>query len=96
MILLLYSFFKIISSLYICHIFLILGYIRSTSYQKEDISMELQRINEMLRKKEKVDIFYQDRPVWVQEVHPNNLATVGFIDNNEEKEIKITDLYEKQ
>lgn len=58
--------------------------------------MELQRINEMLRKKEKVDIFYQDRPVWVQEVHPNNLATVGFIDNNEEKEIKITDLYEKQ
>ena len=57
--------------------------------------MDLQRVNEMLSKKEKVDVFYHDRPVWVQEVH-NNLATVGFIDNNEEKEIAIQDLYEKQ
>lgn len=55
--------------------------------------MNLERIQDMLRNKEKADIFYGDRPVWVQEVN-NNVAKVGFIDNNEEKDVFVEDLYE--
>lgn len=55
--------------------------------------MNLERIQAMLKNKEKTDIFYEDRPVWVQEVN-NNIARVGFIDNNEEKDVFIEDLYE--
>ena len=44
--------------------------------------------------KEKVDIFYDERPVWIQEVS-NNIAKVGFVDNFEEKDVFVEDLYEK-
>lgn len=55
--------------------------------------MNLERIQAMLKNKEKTDVFYEDRPVWIQEVH-DNVAKVGFIDNNEEKDVYIEDLYE--
>ncbi len=55
--------------------------------------MKIERIQDMLHSKEKTDVFYEDRPVWIQEVH-NNIATVGFIDNNEERDVLIEDLYE--
>ena len=55
--------------------------------------MKIDRIEAMLKSKEKSDVFYEDRPVWIQEVH-NNIATVGFIDNNEERDVLIEDLYE--
>lgn len=55
--------------------------------------MKIDRIEAMLKSKEKSDVFYEDRPVWIQEVH-NNIATVGFIDNNEERDVYIEDLYE--
>ena len=55
--------------------------------------MEYTRIYEILKNKEKTDIFYDDRPVWVQELN-NNVAKVGFIDNFEEKDVYIEDLYE--
>ena len=41
--------------------------------------MNIQRINEILKNKEKCDVFYEDKPVWIQELK-NNVATVGFID----------------
>ena len=44
--------------------------------------------------KQKVDIFYNERPVWIQEVN-NDIAKIGFIDNFEEKNVHIEDLYEK-
>ena len=47
----------------------------------------------MLNNKEKVDVYYDERPVWVQEVH-DNIAKVSFIDNFEEKDVYIEDLYE--
>lgn len=56
--------------------------------------MNLERIQAMLKNKEKVDVFYDDRPVWVQEIH-DNVAKVGFIDNNEEKDVYIEELYEE-
>lgn len=55
--------------------------------------MNLERIQAMLRSKEKTDVFYDDRPVWIQEVH-NNIAKVGFIDSAEERDVYIEDLYE--
>lgn len=56
--------------------------------------MDLQRVNNILNNKEKFDIFYDDRPVWIQGIN-SNIAKVGFIDNFEEKDVLIEDLYEK-
>ncbi|HIU52080.1 MAG TPA: H-type small acid-soluble spore protein [Candidatus Merdicola faecigallinarum] len=55
--------------------------------------MNLHRAYELLNNKEKVDIFYNERPVWIQELN-DNIAKVGFIDNFEEKDVYIEDLYE--
>lgn len=55
--------------------------------------MEYQRVYEILKNKEKTDVMYQDRPVWIQEAD-NHVAKVGFIDNFEEKDVYIEDLYE--
>ena len=57
--------------------------------------MELNRINSILRNKEKTDIFYGDRPVWIQEISQDK-AIVGFVDNFEEKDVFIKDLYERE
>ena len=57
--------------------------------------MELNRINSILNNKEKVDIFYEDRPVWIQEIN-NTRAKVGFVDNFDEKDVFIKDLYERE
>lgn len=56
--------------------------------------MDLNRVNFILKNKEKSDVFYDDRPVWIQEVN-DNIAKVGFIDNFEERDVYIEDLYEK-
>ena len=56
--------------------------------------MELNRINSILNNKEKVDIFYGDRPVWIQELN-NTRAKIGFVDNFDEKDVFIKDLYER-
>ena len=42
--------------------------------------MKYNRVKEVLTNKEKVDIFFDERPVWIQGVN-NNIAKVGFIDN---------------
>ena len=57
--------------------------------------MEMNRIHSILSNKEKTDIFYGDRPVWIQEIS-NNKAKIGFIDNFEEKDVFIKDLYERE
>ena len=46
--------------------------------------MKASKIHEILRNKQKVDIFYNERPVWIQEVN-NDIAKIGFIDNFEEQ-----------
>ncbi len=55
--------------------------------------MDLKRINSILNNKEKCDVFYNDRTVWIQGVN-NNVAKIGFVDNFEEMEVDIKDLYE--
>jgi len=56
-------------------------------------AMNIQRINEILKNKEKCDVFYEDKPVWIQEVR-GNTATVGFVDGSGDKDIYIEELYE--
>ena len=55
--------------------------------------MNFSKVQEILNNKEKVDIFYDDRPVWIQSTN-HNVAKVGFIDNFEERDVFIEDLYE--
>lgn len=58
--------------------------------------MNIQRIHSILDNKQKCDVFYDERPVWIQGINDtNDIAKVGFIDNFEEKDVYIQDLYEK-
>lgn len=56
--------------------------------------MNINRAHDLLNNREKIDVFYDERPVWIQEVN-NNVARVGFIDNFEEKDVYVEELYEK-
>lgn len=55
--------------------------------------MNSKQVHEILKNKEKRDIYYENRLVWIQELN-DNIATVGFVDNNEEKDVDVDDLYE--
>lgn len=55
--------------------------------------MNFSRVKEVLNNKEKVDIFYNERPVWIQSAS-QKIAKVGFVDNFEERDVFIEDLYE--
>ncbi len=57
--------------------------------------MEIKRIYEILNNKEKVEIEYNSRPVWIQNLEDSDTAIVGFIDNFDEMEVNIRDLIEK-
>lgn len=58
--------------------------------------MDSKRVHSILNNKEKCDIFYDDRPVWIQGIdNSNNFVKVGFVDNFEEKDVFVQDLYEK-
>lgn len=58
--------------------------------------MDLQKVHSILNNKEKSDVFYDERPVWIQGVDgKRDIAKVGFVDNFEEKDVYIEDLYEK-
>ena len=56
--------------------------------------MDINRVQAVLSNKEKTDICYDDRAVWIQELN-NDTAKVGFVDNFEEKDVFIKDLYER-
>lgn len=57
--------------------------------------MNIERINYILNNDEKFDIFYNDRAVWIQDLNSaNQMATIGFVDNFEEKNVPIKDLFE--
>ncbi len=63
---------------------------------KGGFSMNLERMNMILNNNEKFDIFYDERAVWVQGLNENEqIAKVGFVDNFEEKDVFIKDLYER-
>ena len=59
--------------------------------------MNYEGINYILNNDNKFDIFYEDRPVWIQELDSSNQkAKIGFVDNFEEKDVFIRDLYENK
>lgn len=56
--------------------------------------MTNKRISEILQVKEIKEIYYNEQPVWVQELH-GNTAKVGFLNSDSTKDLYIDDLYEK-
>lgn len=55
--------------------------------------MNKQRLTEIMKNKHLHEVYYDERPVWIQEVN-DNIAKVGFIDGSGEKDVFIEDLYE--
>lgn len=48
-----------------------------------------------LKNKDIQEIYYEDKPVWVQELK-NNVATIGFLDGSCERDVYIEELYEEE
>ena len=58
--------------------------------------MDINRVNDILSNDDKFDVFYENRLVWIQGIDSNNvMAKVGFVDNFEERDVFIEDLYER-
>ena len=58
--------------------------------------MDIYRVNYILSNDEKLDVFYQNRLVWIQGVDNNNsMVKIGFVDTFEERDVFIEDLYER-
>lgn len=55
--------------------------------------MNSKRAFEIVNNREICDVYYEKQPVWIQEIK-NNVAKVGFMNLNEEKNVNIEDLYE--
>jgi small acid-soluble spore protein, H-type len=56
--------------------------------------MNAERANEILQSKMKCDVFYEEKPVWIQDVR-DNIAKIGFLDGSKEKNVYLEDLYER-
>lgn len=57
--------------------------------------MNIERASQIIRNKEILDIYYDDRPVWIQELN-NNIAKIGFLDGQAEKDVFVEELYENE
>ena len=55
--------------------------------------MNKQRLNEILKNQSLNEVFYNEKRVWIQEVH-DDIAKIGFLDGSKEKDVYIEDLYE--
>ena len=55
--------------------------------------MTRERISEILKENKINEIYYNAKSIWIQETK-NNIATIGFLDSNETKNVFIEDLYE--
>lgn len=57
--------------------------------------MKYERVLEIINQEKINEVYYNERQVWIQELN-NNIARIGFIDNNDEKSVNINKLYEKK
>ena len=57
--------------------------------------MDIKRVYEIINNKEKVEIEYESKSVWIQNIENTNQVRVGFIENFEENVVDIKDLVEK-
>lgn len=55
--------------------------------------MNYKRINDILSTDEKIDVFYHNRPIWIQGIS-DTIAKIGFVDTFEEKDVSIDELSE--
>ena len=55
--------------------------------------MNYKRAFEIINKKEICDVYYNNEPVWIQNLE-NDIAKVGFMNFKDERDVKIEDLYE--
>lgn len=58
--------------------------------------MDIKRIYEIINNKEKVEIEYESKPVWIQNIESTEKVRVGFIETFEENVVNIKDLVEKK
>jgi len=57
--------------------------------------MDYKRAHDIINNKELVDVFYNEQPVWIQEIS-DNIAKIGYINNSGSKDVYLEDLYEKR
>ena len=62
------------------------------NYKIIEIIKEIKR-GDMSNFQEIYDVFYNNEPVWIQELN-NNKATIGFMNFNEVENVNIEDLKE--
>ena len=55
--------------------------------------MTKKRLNKIINQDKISEIYYNDKPVWIQETD-NYTAKIGFLDGSAEKDVYIKDLYE--
>ena len=48
--------------------------------------MNKQRLNEILNHRQLSEVFYEEKPVWIQEVN-DDIAKIGFLDGSPEKSV---------
>ena len=62
---------------------------------EERIQMDVSRAKQILQSPEKIQVLYQDTPVWIEEVRENNVALVSRPGNQGSFEIPVYMLVEK-
>mgnify|MGYP004488244075 FL=1 len=68
-------------------------YVCELVYLEGNDFMNIKRAFEIVNNKEIYDVFYNNEPVWIQELN-NNKATIGFMNFNEVENVNIEDLKE--
>lgn len=54
--------------------------------------MKKETLTKILNENKIHEIYYNEKPVWVQELN-NNSAKIGFLDGSDEQDVFIEDLY---
>lgn len=56
--------------------------------------MDYSRAREIYKQNNVVDVFYENEPVWIQEIK-DNIATIGYVNKNTVQDVYLEDLYER-
>lgn len=65
----------------------------SSKKEKGLFPMNNKRALEIVTTKRICDVYYQNHPVWIQEIE-NHVAKIGYMDLMKEQEVPLKDLYE--
>jgi len=56
--------------------------------------MDYLRAREIFNNNNVVDVFYENEPVWIQEIN-DNIAKVGYVNKSVTQDVYLEDLYER-